>query len=200
MRPSSRPFLGLLFACALAHSFIVPSVKANRQALRVRSGTHATVTPQHLMTPGRLALRTSMDFKGDQRSGAARTRVQPTYMMLRGGGSLLAAIIAAAEAVPAGVILAVTIFLEVFATVCMKMASSGSAWWYAGVGAGYTMCFSLFPLALKRMPLSIAYATWSGAGTAASVLIGRALFGEQLTWMKVVWIALIIAGVVGLNA
>ena len=91
---------------------------------------------------------------------------------------------AAAERVPAGVILGITIMFEVCATVCLKMASIASARWYAGVAAGYGFGFLLFPLALKRMPLSVAYATWSGVGTAASVLIGRLLFGEKLTWLK----------------
>ena len=64
----------------------------------------------------------------------------------------------------------------------------------------YGLCFSIFPLALRRLPLSVAYATWSGAGTAASVLIGALAFSEKITVMKLLWIALIILGVVGLNA
>ena len=126
---------------------------------------------------------------------------KPVHMMLRGGGvsGILSAINTAADATSPGLLLSITIVFEVFATVCMKMAATGPSIWYAGVGAGYALCFSIFPLALRRMPLSIAYATWSGAGTAASVLIGRMLFGERLTWMKVFHIFLIIGGVVGLN-
>ena len=73
---------------------------------------------------------------------------------------------------PAPLILAITIALEVVATTCMKFAANGPKAWYIGVGLGYTLCFSLFPLALRTMPLSVAYATWSGVGTAASCFIG----------------------------
>ena len=81
----------------------------------------------------------------------------------------------------------------------LKKSISKSQLWYIGVFAGYAACFTLFPIALKTLPLSIAYATWSGVGTAASVLIGAALFSEKLTAVKAVWIGLIVAGVVGLN-
>ena len=63
----------------------------------------------------------------------------------------------------------------------------------------YGLCFSIFPLALRRLPLSVAYATWSGVGTAASVLIGALAFSEKITLLKLLWIALIVVGVIGLN-
>ena len=93
---------------------------------------------------------------------------------------------------------AVTILLELAATTFMKLAVNRPAY-LIGVYAGYGLCFSLFPLALKRLPLSIAYATWSGVGTAASVAIGALFFGEKITFIKLLWISLIVAGVVGLN-
>ena len=100
---------------------------------------------------------------------------------------------------PATTVLGITIFLELIATTCMKLAGTRSQLWYIGVFGGYAACFTLFPIALKTLPLGIAYATWSGVGTAASVLIGAALFSEKLTAIKAVSIGLIVAGVVGLN-
>ena len=100
---------------------------------------------------------------------------------------------------PASLVLGITIVLEVFATTCMKLAGTKSQLWYIGVFAGYIACFTLFPIALKTLPLSIAYATWAGVGTAASVLVGAALFSEKLTAIKAVSIGLVVAGVVGLN-
>lgn len=124
-------------------------------------------------------------------------------MVLRGGfsfGSLLASIVATAESVPAILILGISIALEVLATTCMKLAAiTDKRSYFAAVYIFYGLCFSIFPLALKRLPLSLAYATWSGVGTAASVIIGATWFGEQVTLMKLVWIGLIVAGVVGLN-
>ena len=96
-------------------------------------------------------------------------------------------------------LLATSIALEIIATTCMKMASTGSKLWYIGITVGYVLCFAIFPLALRSIPLSVAYATWSGVGTAASVVIGAALFAEKITSGKLLCIALIVAGVVGIN-
>ncbi|WP_442603963.1 DMT family transporter [Paenibacillus sp. KN14-4R] len=63
----------------------------------------------------------------------------------------------------------------------------------------YLLSLFLLNLALKGIPVSIAYAIWSGMGTAIVVGIGWALFGEQLTTLKLISLLLIIAGVVGLN-
>ena len=131
-----------------------------------------------------------------------RTMTQPSTpprasnpcLVLRGGGGLLNSVAKA----PAGSVLALTIVFEIFATTSMKLAVRNKVW-YAGVFIGYALCFTLFPVALRSLPLSIAYATWSGVGTAASVLIGVLLFGEVLTPLKLLWVLLIIGGVVGLN-
>jgi small multidrug resistance pump len=63
----------------------------------------------------------------------------------------------------------------------------------------YGLSFFLLSLALKKIEVGTAYAIWSGAGTAAIALIGWFWFQESLGTLKLVCIALIIAGVVGLN-
>ncbi|WP_223067532.1 DMT family transporter [Paenibacillus caui] len=63
----------------------------------------------------------------------------------------------------------------------------------------YLLSLSLMNLALKGIPVSVAYAVWSGMGTAFVVGVGWVLFGEQMTAVKLISILLIIAGVVGLN-
>jgi hypothetical protein len=54
-------------------------------------------------------------------------------------------------------------------------------------------------LALRRLELSIAYAIWSGVGTALTVMIGIAYFREPLTAMKLASIAFVVIGVAGLS-
>jgi hypothetical protein len=54
-------------------------------------------------------------------------------------------------------------------------------------------------LALRRLELSIAYAIWSGVGTALTVMIGIAYFREPLTAMKLASIAFVVIGVGGLS-
>ena len=79
-------------------------------------------------------------------------------------------------AVPPFALLCVTIAFELVATTCMKYVAAGATWMWGGVVAGYLLCFSLFPIVLRSMPMSVAYALWSGIGTASSALIGAALF------------------------
>ena len=91
-------------------------------------------------------------------------------------------------------------FCGLVATTCMKyVALYGARWMWGGVIAGYLLCFSIFPIVLRSMPMSVAYALWSGIGTASSALIGAALFAEPLTRPKLLWTAMIVAGVCGLN-
>ena len=92
-------------------------------------------------------------------------------------------------------LLALTIALEVFATTSMKLASTRPIW-HLGTVVGYGSCFSVFPLVLRKMPLGVAYAIWSGVGTALTALIGASLFGEALSTQKVGALAVIVAGVV----
>ncbi|WP_314590025.1 multidrug efflux SMR transporter [Paenibacillus terrigena] len=63
----------------------------------------------------------------------------------------------------------------------------------------YLLSLTLLNLALKGIPIGVAYAIWSGMGTLLVVGIGWALFGEPLSMLKLISICLIIAGVVGLN-
>ena len=66
---------------------------------------------------------------------------------------------------------------------------------------GYALSFWL--LVARRCATSRSgrtYAIWAGAGTAAIAVIGMAALGEPATALKIGSIALIILGVIGLNA
>jgi small multidrug resistance pump len=63
------------------------------------------------------------------------------------------------------------------------------------VVVGYVSSFWLLGQALKRhLPLSIAYATWSGVGTAAIAVLGLVVFKESMTLSKLCGIVLIVVG------
>jgi multidrug transporter EmrE-like cation transporter len=64
---------------------------------------------------------------------------------------------------------------------------------------GYVLSFAFLAQALRTLPISLAYAMWSGIGTATVALIGVLALGEELSVAKVGGIALIVAGVVVLN-
>ena len=63
----------------------------------------------------------------------------------------------------------------------------------------YITSFTLLGLSLKGIELGIAYAIWAGVGTALTAIAGIFLFGETMTVVKTVSIALIVIGVAGLN-
>lgn len=92
------------------------------------------------------------------------------------------------------------IVLEVCGTTCMKL-SQGFTKVLPSVliFVFYAGSFSTVTLALKSIPVSTAYAIWSGLGTALIAMIGVYYFKEPVSLLKISSILLIIIGVVGLN-
>lgn len=96
--------------------------------------------------------------------------------------------------------LAAAIVTEIFGTSMLKM-SEGFTKLYpslATVGA-FVLAFYSLSLALQQIPLGIAYAIWSGVGTALTAVIAILVWKETLSLSTVLGIALIIAGVVVIN-
>lgn len=63
----------------------------------------------------------------------------------------------------------------------------------------YGISLAASSVALKKIEISLAYAMWSGLGTVLIVSIGVMVFKEPLSAMKTFYIAVIMAGVAGLN-
>lgn len=105
------------------------------------------------------------------------------------------------EAMNPFIYLVLAIACEVVATSSLK-ASAGFSRLLPSVivVAGYAAAFYLLSISLKTISVSVAYALWSGLGTAGVVIIGAVIFHEKLTVAQVAGIALIIAGVVVLNS
>ncbi|MGK9167827.1 multidrug efflux SMR transporter [Inquilinus limosus] len=100
----------------------------------------------------------------------------------------------------AWILLLAAIGFEVAGTVCMKLSDGfRNPLPSALIFVFYAAAFGLLTLTLRRMELSIAYAVWSGIGTALTVVIGVLWFQEALTVLKLASIVLVIAGIVGLN-
>lgn len=62
-----------------------------------------------------------------------------------------------------------------------------------------TISFLLLSYALRTLPVGTAYAVWTGIGAAGTAILGMMLFNEPRDAIRLVSIALIIAGVVGLR-
>jgi quaternary ammonium compound-resistance protein SugE len=58
---------------------------------------------------------------------------------------------------------------------------------------------ALLGLALKALPLGTAYAVWTGIGAVGTAILGIYLFNEPRDALRLVCIALIVAGIVGLK-
>lgn len=58
---------------------------------------------------------------------------------------------------------------------------------------------ALLGLAVRTLPVGTAYAVWTGIGTVGTVLLGIVLFSESAEPLRLAFIAMIVAGVVGLK-
>jgi small multidrug resistance pump len=96
--------------------------------------------------------------------------------------------------------LAIAISAEVVGTSCLKSSQGftrpGPT---AVVVVGYMVSFYFLSLALKTIPVGVAYAVWAGVGVALITLIGWAFFAQSLDTAALFGIALIVTGVVVIN-
>ncbi len=92
------------------------------------------------------------------------------------------------------------IAFEVLGTSALKLSDGLSRMGYfAGAIALYSVSFVLLARALREIPVSVAYAIWSGAGTVLVVMVGWLWFRENITGVRLLYIAMIVVGAVGLN-
>ncbi len=61
------------------------------------------------------------------------------------------------------------------------------------------MSFQLLVRAMETIPLSTAYAVWTGIGTVGAAVVGMVFFKESKSWLRVACILGIIFSVVGLK-
>lgn len=64
---------------------------------------------------------------------------------------------------------------------------------------GYVCAFFFLSRALQGVPLGVAYAVWSGVGTAVIALIGVVIYRDPVNLWTIVGILLIVSGVFVLN-
>ena len=93
--------------------------------------------------------------------------------------------------------LAIAIVAEVVGTTSLK-ASAGFTKPLPSlvVVAGYGVSFYFLSLALRSIPVGVAYAIWSGVGIVLISVLGWALFRQRLDAAALVGVGLIIAGVI----
>ncbi len=90
--------------------------------------------------------------------------------------------------------------LEVGWAIGLKYTDGFTRLWPT-VGTVISMILSLgfLGLALKTLPVGTGYAVWTGIGTVGTVILGIALLGEPATFIRLVCVGLIVAGIIGLK-
>lgn len=67
------------------------------------------------------------------------------------------------------------------------------------VVAGYGTAFFLLSITLKTLPIGVAYAIWSGVGTALVAVVGWLYYRQSLDLPAILGLTLIITGTLILN-
>jgi len=89
---------------------------------------------------------------------------------------------------------------EVMGTTLLQQSQQFTRPWpTAGLALCYGVAFYLLTLALKQMPVGLAYAIWSGLGVVLISVIGLFLFKQKPDLPAIIGLALIIGGVVVIN-
>ncbi|GEL77964.1 DMT family transporter [Tenuibacillus multivorans] len=63
----------------------------------------------------------------------------------------------------------------------------------------FSLSFVFLSFAMVELPMSTAYAVWTGIGAAGSAIVGMIFFNESTTILRILFISLIIASTVGLK-
>ena len=90
--------------------------------------------------------------------------------------------------------------LEIVWAISLKSTRGFTRPWPSALTlAAMGLSFYLLSLALRSLPAGTGYAVWVGIGAAGTAIIGMTLLGEPRTVARVLSIALILLGVLGLR-
>jgi len=91
-------------------------------------------------------------------------------------------------------------FIDVGWALSMKKANGFSNPGWSMVSLMLLAAFVyLLTKALQVLPVGTAYAVWTGIGAAGTVMAGIFLFAEPATVARLVFIAIVVAGIIGLQ-
>ncbi|HEY3488468.1 MAG TPA: multidrug efflux SMR transporter [Gammaproteobacteria bacterium] len=90
--------------------------------------------------------------------------------------------------------------LEIVWLIALKYSAGFTRFWpTALLLLSATLSFYLASLALKTLPAGTVYAVWTGIGVAGGAVAGMLLFNESREFLRLLSLALIIMGIVGLK-
>ena len=90
--------------------------------------------------------------------------------------------------------------LEIVWSTSMKASEGFTKHLYTGITlTAAWLSFWLLGLAMKSLPLGTAYAVWTGIGAVGAAILGMLFFKEPATVGRIVCIAAIVGGILGLK-
>ena len=97
------------------------------------------------------------------------------------------------------VLVAAGLFETAFAVFLKLSHGLSRPWPTAGFAACALISCGLLMTALRDLEVGPAYAVWTGIGAAGAATVGMIALGDTVSAVKLVSIALVLAGVIGLN-
>jgi quaternary ammonium compound-resistance protein SugE len=98
------------------------------------------------------------------------------------------------------ILLAVAGLFEVGWAIGLKYTDGFTRPWpTAGTLAAMAISILLLGVAMRDLPVGTAYAVWTGIGAVGTVILGILLFGDSAAWGRLLCVALILGGIVGLK-
>ncbi|GAA0589042.1 multidrug efflux SMR transporter [Virgibacillus siamensis] len=70
---------------------------------------------------------------------------------------------------------------------------------FAWLLGGFAISFIFLTIAMQTIPMSTAYAVWTGIGTVGSALAGIIFYKESTDWRRVLFISMVLSAAVGLK-
>ncbi|WP_046176037.1 DMT family transporter [Domibacillus indicus] len=89
-------------------------------------------------------------------------------------------------------------FFEVGWAAGLKHADSLFEWLLTVLSIA--LSFGLLIYCSSHLPAATVYASFVGLGTAGTVLLDMAVFGEPFSWVKVILVAVLLVGIIGLKS
>ena len=98
------------------------------------------------------------------------------------------------------VLLVIAGLFEVAWAICLKYSEGFTRpGFVAGTIAALAASMVLLGLAARALPIGTAYAVWTGIGAFGTAMLGMCLLGESAAAIRLVCLAFILTGIVGLK-
>jgi quaternary ammonium compound-resistance protein SugE len=90
--------------------------------------------------------------------------------------------------------------IEIVMAISLKFADGWTRFWPSVIGVAAGLASIVFlTLAIRQLPVTTAYAVWTGIGAVGVTVTGMVIFGESTDPLRLVCIGLVFLGIIGLH-